>query len=261
MGQNVWPSVDPCDEALNAGTRKDLKMHVSPTRLMVGALAAGGMTLALGSAPVSAASSPEQIVKQAITTSEAATSVKIVGSVAEGTQTISLDVSASTSGAGEGTIGIGKGLATVRLVGGTVYFMGNAKFWTQQVSASAAKLFVGKWVSTAATTSTGSPLAQFLNSGSFMKQLFGSSLENSKFVNAGTAHVGGKTAIVISADNKSLKSEGDLYVAKSGQPYILKVSAVGGKGQAGALTFSQYDQPVNVVAPSGAVDLDTLQSG
>jgi hypothetical protein len=219
------------------------------------------MTLALGSVPVSAASSPKQIVQQAITASEAATAVKIVGSVAEGTQTISLDVSATTSGVGEGTIGIGKGVATVRLVGGTVYFMGNTKFWTQQISASAARLFVGKWVSTAATTSTGAPLAQFLNSGNFMKQLFGSNLENSKFVNAGTAHVGGKTSIVISAVGKGTKSEGDLYVAKSGPPYILRVSAVGGKGQAGALTFSQYDQSINVVAPSGAVDLDTLQSG
>ncbi len=237
-------------------------MRVPPTRsvvgrLVVGALAAGGMTLALGSSPVSAVASPKQIVLKAITASEAATSVRIVGSVTEGTQKISLDVSASTTGVGQGTIGIGTGVATVRLVGGTVYFTGNANFWTQQISASAAKLFVGKWVSTAATTSTGQPLAQFLNSGTFMKQLFGSNLDNSTFIDVGTVHVGAKTAVVISGADKKNKSEGDLYVAKSGPPYILRIT-VSGKGETGGLTFSRYDQPFTPVVPSGAIDLDTL---
>jgi len=215
------------------------------------------MTLAFGSSPVAAVASPKQIVKNAIAATDSARSVEIAGSVVEGNQKISLDVSASTTGVGQGTIGIGTGVATVRLVGGTVYFMGNANFWTQQISASAARLFVGKWVSTAATTSTGKPLAQFLNSGTFMKQLFGSNLDNSTFTDVGTAHVGGKTAVVISGVDKKSKSKGDLYVAKSGPPYILRIT-VGGKGETGVLTFSRYNQPFTPVVPSGAIDLDTL---
>ncbi len=240
-------------------------MRVSPTRgvvgrLVVGAVTAGGMALALGSSPVSAAASPKQTVKNAIAATESATSVEIAGSVVEGTQTISLDVSASTTGVGQGTIGIGNGVATVRLVGGTVYFMGNANFWTEQSSASAAQLFAGKWVSTAATTSGGESLAQFLNSASFMKQLFGTNLTNSTFSRVGTAKVSGRSAIVISGVDKKNKTKGKIYVAASGKPYVLKIT-IGGKSGTGGLTFSKYNRPITPVVPSGAIDLDTLTAG
>jgi hypothetical protein len=94
-----------------------------------------------------------------------------------------------------------------------------------------------------------------------MKQLFGSNLENSKFVNAGTATWAARPA---DRDLGADKKEQDVrrltyYAAKSGKPYILKYPPSAARRQAGALTFSQYDQPVSpVVAPSGAIDLDTL---
>lgn len=237
-------------------------MHVSPTRLVVGALTVGGMTLAFLGSPAGASTSPKQAVKNAIAATESATSVKISGSVTEGAQKISLDVSASTLGVGQGTIGIGTGVATVRLIGGTIYFMGTTKFWTQQSGKSAAQLFAGKWVKTAATTQSGQSLAEFLNSANFMKQLFSSNLNNSKFAEAGTAKVAGKSAVVISGIDSKNKTSGRIYVAKSGKPYILKI-AIGGKGGVGSLTLSNYNQSITPAVPSSAIDLDTLstQSG
>lgn len=237
-------------------------MRVSPTRsvvgrLVVGALAAGGMTVALGGSPAWAGTSPKEVVLNAITATEATTSVKIVGSVTEGTETISLNISASTSGVGQGTIGINKQVATVRLVAGIVYFRADTQFWTAESGKSAAQLFANKWVDTAETTSTGQPLAQFLNSDTFMQQLFGPNLDNSTFTDVGTARVDGKTAVVISGVDKKSKSKGDIYIAKSGTPYILRLT-IGGKGDKGGLTFSDYNQPVTPVVPSGAIDLDTL---
>jgi hypothetical protein len=232
-------------------------MRVSPTRLTVGALAVGGMTLALAASPAWAGLTPKAIVKNAIAASEAASSVKISGAITQAKQTISLNVSAGIGGTGQGTIGIGTGTATVRLVGGVVYFMGNTAFWTQQGSASAAQLFAGKWVKTAATTASGKSLSEFLDSQSFMKQLFSSNLTKSKFANAGTAKVAGKRVIVISGHDSKDTSTGRLYVAKSGTPYILKI-AVKGKDGTGSLTFSNYNQAITPVAPTGAIDLDTL---
>ena len=52
-------------------------------------------------------------------------------------------------------------------------------------------------------------------------------------------------------------STGRLYVAKSGTPYILKISVTGSSGT-GSLTFSNYNQPIAPVPPTGAIDLDTL---
>ena len=232
-------------------------MRVSPTRLVVGALTVGGMSLGLLGSPAGASTSPKQTVKNAIAATESATSLKIFGSVTQGTQTISLNVSASTLGVGQGTVGIGTGVATVRLVGGTIYFMGSTKFWTQQSGKSAAQLFAGKWVKTAATTTNGKSLAQFLNSANFMKQLFSSNLNNSKFTKAGTGKVAGKSAVVISGVDSKNKTSGRIYVAKSGTPYILKI-AIDGKGGIGSLTFSNFNQPITPAVPSGAIDLDTL---
>jgi hypothetical protein len=219
------------------------------------------MTLGWSGSFAWAGTSPKQTLKNAISATESVTSVKIIGEIHETTQTISLDVSASTAGVGEGTVGLGTGLVAVRLVGGTIYFMGNKNFWTQQGNASDAQLFAGKWVDTAASTTSGKSLAEFLDSATFLKQLFGgSNLSSSKFTKVGTAKVAGKSTVVLSGVNEKTKTSGKIYVATSGPPYILKV-VIGGDGDQGSLTFSQFNQPVHSVAPSGAIDLDTLAAG
>jgi hypothetical protein len=235
-------------------------MRVSPARFLVAALSTGAVTLAVTGASASAVTSPRQSVKNAITATKSAHSVRVAGSIDEGSQKISLNVSATTSGVGQGTVGIGTGTVQVRLVGGTIYFMGNAAFWTQQSGASASKLFAGKWVDTAATTTSGKSLAEFLDSADLMKQLFSSNLNGSRFANAGRAKVGGRPAVVISGADKKNKTSGRLYIAARGKPYILKLT-IGGKSGTGGLTFSHYNQPVSPVAPSGAIDLDTLSTG
>ena len=151
----------------------------------------GGSTVAGLDTTAGATGTPKAAVVAAIAATESATAVKFAGSITQKNQTISINVSASVSGTGQGTIGIGKGVATVRAVGGIVYFKANTAFWTQEGGASTAKEFAGKWVSTAATSSSGTSLSQFLTSTSFMKQVFGSKLTNSVFVFAGTGAVGG----------------------------------------------------------------------
>lgn len=255
MGENVCPTAPvPRHE----GIGKDLKMRVTPTRLVPAALTVGCVTLALYAAPAGASASAKQIVQSAISATESAKSLTIAGAVVQGKQTISLNVSASTSGVGQGTIGIGTGTATVRLVGGTVYFMGDASFWTKESGKSAAQLFAGKWVSTAATTTNGQELSAFLNSGAFLRQLFGSNLTKATFTNAGTAKVAGKSVIVIAGRDKS-NSGGRLYVAASGKPYVLKIS-ISSPTESGGLVFSNYNRPITPVIPSGAINLDTLSS-
>jgi hypothetical protein len=235
-------------------------MRVTPARFIFGSLAVGGLTLVLGGAAWAGAS-PKQEVRSAISATESATSVTISGAITQAPQTISLNVSAGTSGTGQGTIGIGNGSATVRLIGGIVYFMGDTNFWTQQGSASAAKLFAGKWVQTAATSASGKSLSAFLNSKAFMKQLFSSNLTNSSFADAGTAKVAGKSTRVISGHDAKSTTRGKIFVATSGKPYILKIS-IGGKGGTGVLTFSNFNQAINPAVPPGAINLDTLpQSG
>jgi hypothetical protein len=233
-------------------------MRISLSRAaLAGAVAVGGLTVAGLDSTAGATGTPKAAVVAAIAATESATAVKFAGSITQKNQTISINVSASASGTGQGTIGIGRGVATVRAVGGVVYFKANTAFWTQEGGASTAKEFAGKWVSTAATSSSGTSLSQFLTSTSFMKQVFGSKLTNSVFAFAGTGTVGGTRATIISGHDTKGQGGGKLYIARSGPPYILKI-LITGKSGTGQITFSNYNQPVTPTVPPGAIDLDTL---
>ena len=230
--------------------------------MFAGAIAVGGLTLTgLGASAGAATTTAKGAVQAAIVATETATAVRFAGSIKEKGQTLTINVSASASGTGQGTIGIGKGTATVRSVAGVIYLKANRAFWTDEGGSSVAQELAGKWVSTAATSSSGSSLSEFLNSTTFMKQVFGTNLTNSVFAFAGNGTVGKTKARIISGHDKKNNSGGKLYIAKSGKPYILKI-LINGKTGTGQITLSNYNQPVTPVAPPGAIDLDTLsQSG
>jgi hypothetical protein len=204
-----------------------------------------------------ASTSPKQLVKRAITATEAATALKFAGSVKDGNQTVVLNVSSDVAtGIGAGRLGLGKGKALVRTVGGVVYLNANAAFWTQESGQSAAQLFAGKWVSTAATSASGKSLAPFVDGGAFLKQVFNPNLQNSVFALAGSSRVNGKAVTVIAGHDKTGTTGGRLYVAKAGPPYILRL-VITSKTSKGTITFSNYNKTVHAVAPAGAIDLDT----
>jgi hypothetical protein len=231
-------------------------MQVSLPRLGAAALTLGTV-LALGPGVASAGTTPRQAALRAIAVTEGASSVRFAGVITEGKERISVAVSGSTLGVGQGTIGIDKGTATVREVSGTVYFIGTKEFWTLEGGKSAAQLFAGKWVSTASSSQTGASLAQFLDSKLFLGDLFGANLGKSAFTNAGTSKIDGKSVSVIGTSYPKNKAHGNLYVARSGPPYILKI-VVSSKSGAATVTFSNFDKAIHPAVPSGSIDLDTL---
>jgi hypothetical protein len=237
-------------------------MRLSPTRLATSTVALGALSLAAAATPAGASTSPSKTVTQAIAATESATSLQVSVSEVQSKQRVTFSVQATNSGVGQGSISMGKETATIRAVGGTVYLMANAAFWQAEGGKSAEQLLVGKWVSTSATSQTGSQLAPLLNSSSLLKQLFSSSgLSTSAFKNAGTGKVGGQPVTVIAGTGKLPSSGGGkIYIASSGSPYVLKI-VYRGKGGSGTVTLSKYNQPVNPAVPSNPVDLDTLSGG
>jgi hypothetical protein len=226
-----------------------------------GALVAAGSLALVCSASAGAAQSAKQLLQQAISATESAPSFTLTGTVKEAKQTISFRVSSNTTtGQGEGTLSLRKGTAQMRLVSGTVYLKGDAKFWTNESGKSAAKELAGLWVSTAATSTTGKQLSSFVNGAEFLKELFNSNPTNSVFTFDGTTTVDGQPATVISGHDKKTNTGGKVDVAKSSPTYVLRLAFDSSSGS-GALTFSGYNQPVNPVAPTGAIDLDTLGGG
>lgn len=232
-------------------------MRVSVARPFVGAVAIAGMTLAVLGSSAGASVSPAPLVKRAIVATESAKAVRFAGSIKDGNQTVTLNVSSDiATGLGQGTIGLGPGKAMVRSVGGLIYLNANAAFWTQESGQAAAQLFAGKWVSTSALGTSGQALAPFVYASVFLKQVFNSNLQNSVFKLAGKTKVNGKAVTVISGHAKNNSSRGKLYVAKSGPPYILRLDISSSSGT-GTILFSNYNTAVHAVAPPGAIDLDT----
>lgn len=235
-------------------------MRTPLSRLAPGALIV--VAVLAFAAPASASASPSKLLQRAITATESASAVHYSGVITERSkpkapvQRISLDVWASTSGTSEGTIGIGNGKATVRELGGTIYFDANSAFWTAEGGKSAAKIFAERWVNTAPTSQTGVSLSEFLDSASFLSVIFGSNLNHSSLTEVGSAKVNGQRADVISTTYKKNDAFGRLYVAAAGPPYVLRFDVRSKNGTA-SLTFSNYGQLSHPVAPSSSVNLDT----
>ena len=58
---------------------------------------------------------------------------------------------------------------------------------------------------------------------------------------------------------KDTTKGGTLYVAATGKPFPLQITKEG--KESGKVTFSRWDQPVTLTAPSGAIDISKLQNG
>jgi hypothetical protein len=226
-------------------------------RAVAGLLAVGTISTGLGASASAATLTAKQLVAKAVTATEAVTSVHFVGVVLQDTQEVSLNVSATSTGVGQGTIGIGKGTAVVRSVHGIDYFKGNAKFWTEESGKSAAELFAGRWVSASAKSSGGLDLNQFLNSTALTQNLFGSGFTQSTLALDGTAKIGGHRVTVVKGADENGKGSGKIFITKSSPPYIMKVSFSSTSGS-GSILLSNFNKPVRPVAPKNAINLGSL---
>ena len=78
----------------------------------------------------------------------------------------------------------------------------------------------------------------------------GISSHHGKVANDGKTTYKGADVVVIRDKSDNSK----LYVAATGKPY--PVALVSGlKGQSGAITFDDWNKPVSLSAPSGAIDI------
>lgn len=231
--------------------------------LSIGSLAvlapvASAQTTTTTSGATSVAAARAAVVK-AIDTSAAASAVTVTGSASQGKQVITLSVQASDAARGVGNIGISGAVVHVIRLGKNVYFNANTKFWTENGGKSAAALFVGKWVETGATTTDGQPLAQFLDVTTLFNELFSGNIETAIFSPGKKTTLNGTPVIAYSGKDVTGGTGGTIYVARTGKPYVVELTSLGGKKGHSLVVFSAYGQVVHAVAPKGAIDIDTLK--
>jgi len=195
------------------------------------------------------AKAPAQILSDVTDAVRGAQSVHMSGSVNSDSTDIGFDVKLS-SDAAKGTLTLsGNEIKLVR-VGDAAYFSGSSEFYKMVGGGDAAvSLLQGRWIKVPSTDGRFASFEQFTDKG----KLFSSMLQAKGTVTkSGTRTYNGQKVIVL----RDSDGGGDLYIAASGKPYPVAIVSTGDKQ--GTITFTGWDEPVDVSAPSDAIDLSQL---
>jgi hypothetical protein len=223
------------------------------TTLSAGVLAASTIVGCGGSSTNGVESkSPTEIVSAAQKAAEGAKSVRVAGSVSSAGTKLSLDLQIAQGKGAKGRISEGPLSFELVRVGDSVYIKGSASFYEHFAGGEAAKLLQGKWLQAPATSGEFATLGSLTD----MHQLLGTVLgEHGSLVKGATSTVDGKKVVAVKDKSKG----GVLYVATTGKPYPIQISKSGSTG--GKVTFEEWDAPVSIAAPTGAIDIEKLKSG
>jgi hypothetical protein len=220
---------------------------VGATGLMACAMAAPAG--AAGSGNGVANMSANQIADAASSALTSATSFSYGGTVSTNGKSNVIQISLNSSGDGHGTIGSSGQPVKIIKTGSNLYINSNAAFWTKNAGADAGKSFANRWIAIASDNPQYAGLAPYFNPQQVPAEFLDTS--SGAFTKGKTSTVDGQKVIAIRGKDANQRTVNTIYVATTGKPYIVKITAPGGNGQ--TLAFSGYNKPVNPTAPSNPI--------
>ncbi len=199
-----------------------------------------------------ASKSANEILTATGKAADAATSVHVSGQLTSGSERLTLDLDLQAGKGGRGQVAE-KGLSFELIsLGSTLYIKGSPAFYKKFAGNAAAQLFQGKWLK---APSNSGELAELGSLTDLHKLIEDVLVGHGKLAKGATSTVNGQKAVAINDTTKG----GTLYVAATGTPYPIQISKTG--SEAGIVKFENWNKPVTLKAPSGAIDLSQLQSG
>jgi hypothetical protein len=185
-------------------------------------------------------------------------SLHMSGQLTSSDQKVGLDLSVTTDGQCQGTVSVGGGSAQVLSTGDRSWMKPDDAFWEEQApdQASLIEQTVGdKWVVAPSETD----FASFCDLDSFLDAF---DKDNDKSdgptEKGGVESVGGSDALKLLG--KSDGQDMSAWVAVDSPHRLLKIELAPGGDTSGTVTFSEFDEPVDVKAPadSEVIDLSSL---
>jgi hypothetical protein len=197
-----------------------------------------------------ASKSPTEILSAATAAADGASSVHVAGALRSGGSPITLDMDLVSGHGGRGQISE-SGLAfELIVVDDTVYIKGSPAFYSHFGGGGAAQLFQGKWLRASASSGELASLASLTNLGRLLEQTIAS---HGALTKGATTTIAGQPVVEL----RDTARDGSLFVASTGHPYPIEIVKHG--SEAGHISFTRWDQPVTLTAPSDAIDLSQLQ--
>ncbi len=161
--------------------------------------------------------------------------------------------------------------ASIIIVDRSLYIKANAAFWKEQGAGRAGEQLAGRWLKTPAGSGELRSIAKDLDPATLSRCL---ETDHGTLEKGGTAKVDGQEAVVIvDKGDRPGTAPGKLFIAASGEPLPLRTVATGPERPGGKrdpqcddttrtqagdeATFSDYNEPLNLTAPPGAVEINT----
>ena len=222
--------------------------------VLLAALLAGCGGHGKSAKPNGEASKPaDRVLADAKAAATSASSAHVSGNIESGGTPIKLDLSTARGKGAKGSMSTNGLKFDLVRIGDTLYIRGSDAFYKHFAGAAIAQLLHGKWLKASATHGRLQSLAPLTSLGALFA---GISSQHGKLVNDGKTTYHGDEVVAIRDKSDNSK----LYVAATGKPY--PVAIVGGKkGQSGTIAFDDWNKPVSLSAPSGAIDISKLGGG
>lgn len=188
-----------------------------------------------------------RVLADANAAASSASSAHVSGNIRSSGTPITLDLTTVRGKGAKGSMSTnGLSFDLVR-VGDTLYVRGSDAFLKHFAGAAVAQLLHGKWLKGPATRGRFRSLGPLTSLGALFA---GVSAHHGKLSNDGQTTFKGEQVVAIRDTSDNSK----LYVAATGKPYPIAI--VGGKGkESGTITFGDWNKPVSLSPPSGALDL------
>jgi hypothetical protein len=181
-----------------------------------------------------------------------AKSVHITGTGTSSGTNLSLDLQLERGTGGTGHIEIGGyGFDIVR-IDDKLYFKADQAALKHFAGSVVAQLLAGKWFVVPAGSGGFGSFTPFTDLQKLMNQILTAS---GRVTKGEETKVGDQPAFTLT----DTKNGGTLYVATTGPAYPLQLKP--GKGKTGSISFTDWDQPVTLTAPTGALDYKKLTGG
>lgn len=201
---------------------------------------------------------PQEIISQAEADMKALESLRLSGDLQVDGQPTSIDMAISKGGDCAGSFSQGDATAEIISIGGQSYLKPNQAFW-EQTGGPEAEMIVdmvdGRWVSMPADEAD---FSEFCDLDSLLEQM-GDDDEDSDAEVLSTEELDGRDAVKM-ATTSDVGDPVSVWVAVDSPHVILQMEVTEGE-EPGVMTFSEFDEEIDVEAPAEGEVVDLSQLG